>query len=162
MTYGLGNLGPRSVEQLVLEFIRTDLQDTDLTVAKLARALFKFISSAYAAQMEGVPKEERPEMGLFVAGYSDDSPFAQEWEFLLPRDKKASEVKAAEESGSAWRGINVPFIRLWSGYDPGIHARLQEADVDEDVMRKRSGQPRHTPSTTGCRCRTPSTLQCSS
>ena len=85
--------------------------------------------------MEGIPKEDRPEMGLLVAGYSADSPFAQEWEFLLPRDKKPKEVKAAEDSGAAWRGVNFPFIRLWSGFDPTIWVRLQEAGVDEATIK---------------------------
>jgi hypothetical protein len=141
VTWGLGNLGPRSVEQLVLEFVRNDLFDIfdddggSPTVTQLAASFFEYVAGAYNEQLVDVPIEQAPAMGFLVAGYSHDSPFAQEREFVLPWDTQPREIRAPAVSGSSWPGVDAPFVRLWNGLDPEIRTRLVEAGVAEDVVK---------------------------
>jgi hypothetical protein len=136
MTYGLGNIGNRSIESLMLEF-RTQIGNRK-AVTSLTDALFDFIKACYDAQFAETPADERPELGFIVAGYSPNQPFAEEREFLLPRDKQPQEVRGPEDWGAAWRGIEWPFSRLYKGIDPRLYERLKarglsDADIEADI-----------------------------
>lgn len=134
-TYGLGNLGPRSVERLVLDFIDEHLHDeADPTVNEVADALHAYVLAEFNAVMEGVPEDERPEMGLLVAGHSSDEPFAYGKEFVLPRDESPTELFGPAAAGAQWRGVDLPFIRLWKGFDPGLIAELLERGADQETV----------------------------
>lgn len=129
MTYGLGNIGQRSIEALMLEFSRKALGQRK-KVDSIAKALFDFVKGKYAAQ--GFP--DPPPLGFYVAGYSPNSHFPSEWEFLLPQDKKPKRVQKAEEFGATWRGIEHPFTRLWKGFAFRIPNRLAEAGWTQEEL----------------------------
>ncbi len=93
MTYGLGNIGNRSIESLVLDFSRqTDIR----AVEDVARGLFEFIRAHYDTAQESVPPEQRPFLGFYVAGCSpsrQDSTIALG--FLLERDRPLENTDSA-------------------------------------------------------------------
>jgi hypothetical protein len=132
MTYGLGNIGSRSIEGLVLEFSR---QSEARTVGDTARGLFEHIGAQYDALLGEVPREQRPVLGFYVAGYSDGQPLPEEWEFVLPRDEQPFQARGPEEFGASWRGIDAPMTRVLKGFDPyAIPARLTEQGLNEEQI----------------------------
>ncbi len=133
MTYGLGNIGPRSIEGLVLDFCRK-LEDGHGKVQELAQKLYDFIKDAYEQEFGGVPIDERPELGFLIAGYSDGEPLPEEFEFLLPGDPAPGEVRPADVFGASWRGQNIPFIRLYKGFDPRISEALRGQGLDDQQI----------------------------
>lgn len=126
MTFGLGNIGQRSIEGLMLEFSAT-VVGRRKNVSTVAQALYDFIKAKYEEQGYG---EEPPALGFYVAGYSPSSHFPDEWEFLLPRDEKPLQVRNEEDFGPNWRGVDFPFTRLWNGFATRIPARLAEKGWD--------------------------------
>ncbi|HVD86856.1 MAG TPA: hypothetical protein VNB59_05555 [Solirubrobacterales bacterium] len=130
MTYGLGNIGARSIEGLVLDFCRRSSPGPG-KIEELARALYDFIKESYDQEFDAVSHGDRPELGFLVAGYSDGEPLPEEFEFLFPEDEAPSEVRPPDVFGASWRGQNTPFIRLYKGFDPRIAEALRGHGLDD-------------------------------
>jgi hypothetical protein len=60
MTYGLGNLGNRSIEGLVLDFSRNAEPGS---VENVSRGLYDYVKEQYDNVFEGVADEQRPVLG---------------------------------------------------------------------------------------------------
>ena len=136
LTYGTGNIGRRSVESYVIEFTHNLKHDSDLTVRSIADQLLIHFNEAFDNQYQDIKRKTRPGLGVFVAGYSEQpTSLADEWEFKIPRDDKTKEVRSSEEFGASWRGISIPFSRLYTGIDPRIIPRLRKSGVPEDVIQ---------------------------
>lgn len=141
MSYGLGSIGERSIENLILEFSR-DLGkycSEPYTIEVISRGLYKFIKELYDNTFSGVSAEVRQKnlrLGFFISGYSPSQFLAEEWEFELPRDKDIRQVRPTERLGISWRGIPVPFGRLFNGFDLRIADALKKAGVSEEVIKK--------------------------
>ncbi|HTU78103.1 MAG TPA: hypothetical protein VMF09_05020 [Solirubrobacteraceae bacterium] len=127
VTYGLGNIGPRSMEGLVLEACKRMPADAT-RVKDVARVLYDHLREKYDEAFEGVEMENRPAFGLLVGGYSPDDPFATVYEFEFPAADGPSEAAGLEMFGSTWRGIDFPFVRLWRGFAPAMVDRLVNED----------------------------------
>lgn len=123
MTFGLGNIGQRSIEGLMLEFSSSVVGQRN-KVETVAQALFEFMKDKYEEQ--GFGGDGSPGLGFYVAGYSPNSHFPDEREFQLPRDTKPLQVRDEQDFGANWRGIDFPFTRLWKGFATRIPARLAE------------------------------------
>lgn len=133
MSYGLGNVGHRSIESLMREF-SGKLKKDQKSVDAVGNALFKFMKKEYDAHAEALPEgEELPALGFYLAGYSPGQVFAEEREFSLPGSSKPSTPIEKEEFGATWRGVHAPFWRLSMGYGVLVRARLEEAGLDEEV-----------------------------
>ena len=117
MTYGAGNIGNRSIEGVVLDLA---IPKTVRNAKTVATRLYGHVRMAYDAEFGGVPQAQRPTLGMYVGGYSSPTSFAEEWEFLLPRDPAPRAVRAGTAFGASWRGIDIPFTRLLMGYDPRL------------------------------------------
>src|SRR5437588_12809772 len=78
MTYGLGNIGNRSIEGLVLDFSRNAPPGS---VDELSRGLFDHVKSQYDGVFGEVPPEVKPVLGFYIAGYTGEEPFPEEFEF---------------------------------------------------------------------------------
>jgi hypothetical protein len=124
MAYGAGNIGIRSIQGLMLDF-----KPTMSDVKGVTGELFNFIKPLYDSAFGSLG--QKPFLGFYVAGYSPNQPFADEWEFLLPRDAGAIQVKAQNVMGACWRGIDLVFTRLIKGFDPRIVQRLQTAGLTQ-------------------------------
>lgn len=134
MSYGLGNLGHRSIESLMREF-SDKLKKDQKSVDQVGKALYKFMKKEYDAHKEALPEgEELPALGFYLAGYSPRQVFAEEREFKLPGSSKPSTPIEKEEFGATWRGVEAPFWRLSMGYGMLVRARLEEAGLDKDVL----------------------------
>ena len=150
LTYGLGNIGQRSIEGVVLDFLST-YGDGSTSVQDVSGALYDFVKFQYEGVFAGAePDERKPALQLFVApGYSEGQPFPEEFEFLLPRDDAPLAARPADVFGASWRGIDAPFTRLYKGFDPYV---LPPASHDERHQRGgRLGDLRGQRTGDGCR-----------
>jgi hypothetical protein len=143
MMYGIGNIGQRSIEGLMLDFSANHLptlpDEQRQSVKGIADALFEFFNSLYQPEFKDIPKEQKVRdfrLGLFIAGYSKDKPFVEEWEFLLPQDKQTKQVRPETTFGASWRGVDVPCTRLLKGFDPRSEGKLKEHGVPDDVIKE--------------------------
>jgi len=131
MSWGAGNIGPRTVRGLILDFSRT-IGFT--TIQAAADDLFIFVQAAYQAEFGGLKDDMKPRLGMYVAGYSANSGLPEEWEFELPGSTQANQVRASDEFGSSWRGVDVPFTRLHFGFDPYMQELLENAGTSQDAI----------------------------
>ena len=135
LTYGAGNIGRRSVESHIIEFTRNLVLTDDLTVRAITDQLLKHLKEVFDDQYQGMEIRKRPALGIFVAGYSGvPSSLPDEWEFNIPRDDKARKVRPSDEFGASWRGISIPFTRLYTGIDPRIIAKLKTSGLSNDII----------------------------
>lgn len=132
MTYGIGNLGSRSIQGLIREF-SVDCPE-ECNVESLSQSLYDFFNKSYQEQFKDTP--DPPLLGFYVAGYSKGKPFPEEWEFLLPRDTESHLVRPLDQFGASWRGIAIPFTRLYKGIDPRLLKELIDAGVPEELLSK--------------------------
>ncbi len=124
MTYGLGNIGDISAEGLVRDFCAS-LSPSVKSVATIAKRLHAYIKTAYDTTFASTPTAEQPTMGFYIAGY-DSQPFAEQQEFQLPADANGPrQVAPNNRFGSSWRGIDIPFTRLYKGLDPRLAPQLK-------------------------------------
>jgi hypothetical protein len=139
MTYGLGNIGPLSIEGLVVRFCK-ELTGNHGTVGELAQQLYDFIKGVYDTEFGDVAADERPELGFLIAGYSDNQPLPEEFEFLLPGDPGPYAFREADVFGASWRGQHFPFVRLYKGFDPRLLGALKgEGLTDEQIESATAG-----------------------
>jgi hypothetical protein len=133
MTYGLGNIGNRSIEGLVLDFSRNA---GAASVESTAQGLFDYVKEQYDGVFGEFADELRPVLGFYVAGYTQGEPFPEEFEFVLPRDAEPFRAREAESFGASWRGVDAPFIRLYKGFDAYvIPPRLTEKGLTEEDIQ---------------------------
>src|SRR4029077_8256838 len=119
LTYGIGNIGTRSIGSYILEF-GYNLGQEQLPVKDVAERLLAFLGNHYATVFPGTPTITPPPLGIYVAGYNNSKAFdanAEEWEFVIPRDIAPILVRAPAVFGAAWRGMDLPFSRLFFGVD---------------------------------------------
>jgi len=130
-TYGLGNLGSRTVYSHILEYSRMNKNDS---VRGIATGLANHISPIY----ENVTKalNEKPTLGLYVAGYSRGSATPEEWEVVLPESSVPHPTRAIDGFGANWRGVPIPFARLYNGFDPQLFQLLENEGVDRELLLK--------------------------
>lgn len=138
MSWGTGNIGARSIEGLILDFAR-DMETyvvKPFSVGRVAKGLLLFIKGVYNEAHKGSKVEQRPALGFFIGGYSPKGQFAEEFEFLLPRQSKTKQVRPPDAFGASWRGIAIPFRRLYRGFDPRIPNELKSLGVSDDVIQQ--------------------------
>lgn len=132
MTFGLGNIGQRSIQGLVIEFGHTYAGDKG--VQTVAASFFDFMKGKYNELFEHAEAEKKPVLGFYVAGYSPNAHFPEEWEFMLPIDQGIHAVRPMEEFGSSWRGIDIPFARLYMGFDPRAFPELKKRGASDEII----------------------------
>jgi len=108
MSYGIGNIGPRSAENLVLDFGRkldVNIENKPQTVENIARGLFKYIKKAYDETFQGLSDDLKSQlgMGFYISGHDvGDALFSEEWEFILPTSVDVLRVRNTKECVSKW------------------------------------------------------------
>jgi len=140
MSFGLGNIGARSIESLVLEFSRRldKLVEGANTLKAVSTGLYEFIEDIYVKEFKGISIEQQRKhlrLGFFIGGYSPGKFLAEEWEFELPDAKGVKQVRTEDKFGSSWRGIPIPFARLYNGYDARIVDKLKAAGVADEILK---------------------------
>ncbi len=136
LSYGIGNIGPKSIQTILREFNKEYSPDQgNYTVEEISNQVLKFIGELYNEAFASQPLEKQPVLGIYVAGYSAGKPLGEEWEFRIPTDKEARQVRPDENTGASWRGVQAPFTRLYFGYDPRAINDLVKSGFDEEVVR---------------------------
>ena len=130
-SYGIGSLGSRTVYSYILEYSK---MNEEVTVQGIADGLAAHIKEEYGKIAEAF--EDKPVLGLYVAGYSENSALPEEWEVEFPNLPKAQKVRDLHEFGACWRGIPLPFGRLYNGYDPRLFQLLEQKGVSIDILNE--------------------------
>jgi hypothetical protein len=133
LTYGAGNIGPRSVGSLIEEY--SDRVEANTTVARIAEGLRDHIRPVYQQQFGALPVNQQPAMGFYVAGYSQEGPGGLELEFMLPQGE-VTDPRPNGGYGASWRGVPVPFGRLYSGIDGRVYDILAHAGVAQEAIER--------------------------
>ncbi len=154
LTYGLGNIGKRSMESFVHEFSRAEAARQAAAgnagpaasddVGEIAGRFFIFMRDHYNGAFGQTEVSQRPVLGFVVAGYSGDNQqhLASEWEFILPVHDAPVRVRPQDQVGASWRGVAAPFSRLFFGYDPNLENLLIQAGATPaEIQRFRTVAP---------------------
>jgi len=138
LTYGIGNIGAKSIRTIIKEFEKEHKFSPNKAyqVKNFAKNLLGFMKKAYEEEYSSIPSDEKPLLGLFIAGYSSNSSSGEEWEFTIPKDEKAKPLRPKEIFGSSWRGVSIPFTRLYYGHDPRATQEIQAIGVSADKLKK--------------------------
>jgi len=105
----------------------------EANVETVSKKLFEFFAKAYSDEFGDTPGAP---LGFFVAGYTSGQPFPEEWEFLLPGDQGPLRVRPPDQFGASWRGTDLPFTRLYKGYDPRAIEELRKSGVSEEIINE--------------------------
>ncbi len=134
LSYGMGNIGPKSIDTIIREFSKTNNYSTgeSYTIENIAKDLSKYISSLHSDLYDELAVEKRPQLGIFIAGYSSNESLGEEWEFNIPTMESPRKVRPKGKYGSSWRGVSLPFSRLYFGHDP----RFTREIVPEDKLEE--------------------------
>jgi hypothetical protein len=86
----------------------------------------------YVATFGALPEPEKPLIGFYLAGYSPghDQHLGSEWEFVLPAAQDPTRARDDNMVGASWRGIHIPFTRLFFGVDPRVEQILTGLGVN--------------------------------
>ena len=136
LTFGGGNIGNRSIESFVTQFTDEDAGNADIRVQAVAQRLLTFMHGHYDPVFGSLEAEQRPQIGFYVAGYSPTEPLASEYEFMLPSTQEPTEVRAAGLMGASWRGIQIPFTRLFFGVDPRVEQILAGLGLNNQQLEE--------------------------
>jgi hypothetical protein len=138
LTYGGGNIGNRSMESFAHEFSqleRLDVGNLEKTVEAISGRLLVFLRRFYDQAFGAVQVDQRPVVGFYLGGYSPDEPLASEWEFVLPQAVAPTRVRPDAMVGASWRGVGIPFTRLFVGVDPRVDQILAGLGVPQATIQ---------------------------
>lgn len=132
LTYGAGNIGPRSVGSFIEEYAET--VGPKENVADIAKGLRDHIQKEYQVQFGALPINLQPATGFYVAGYSPDAHVGEELEFIFPKGDVTSPRPTGY--GASWRGVPIPFARLYTGVDARLFSVLPSLGISPEVIAK--------------------------
>lgn len=138
LTYGIGNIGRRSIESYVHQFSRSRQEGASQDVEVVGEEFFAFMQKHHADAFGTLPIDQQPGLGFVVAGYSTDENkhLASEWEFILPFNTEPVAMRPQDEIGASWRGVQDPFIRLMLGYDPNLPEMLLKSGMPPNEVER--------------------------
>jgi hypothetical protein len=133
-TFGLGTLGARTVGAYVREFCSSP-EGADLgesSVEQAAHAIGDSLSLSFAQEVQPIaekvldkpfgeiPVEQRPSLGLAVAGFSPGSHLPELWGVQIPGVSTGVDIaryRKVGEFGATWWGVMGPITRFVKGFD---------------------------------------------
>ena len=134
-TWGAGNIGPRSVGSFIGECARKrTVSGPNVNVEEVAQELSQTFQDGYRAAFEQVPQGNWPKLGAIVGGYSAEEPLAEVWEFSIPDSGQPTRVSPPNAFGASWRGVQLPFDRLYRGVDPRLRPKLIEKGITQQEI----------------------------
>jgi hypothetical protein len=167
-TWGIGNIGSLSVGGMVSDFqSHIDSKPTiPKTIPSIAQELATFVQTLYANAFPLIPvtptatkpsapsitpspKPTTPDipalppnlpiLGFFLGGYSVNVQLPELWEVRFP-GPMINLVRGPNDFGANWRGIEIPYSRLYFGFDPRIADVLTNAGVSPQLIQQVSTQ----------------------
>ena len=130
LTYGVGNIGLRSVQGILTDYSseveKSKRYENNLNLEEFASDLAKHLLESYKSseELKSIPEETWPDLGILIGGYSEGHPHAEEWEFVVPSQPNPKRVRKESDFGASWRGIAIPFIRIFKGFDPRLKEEI--------------------------------------
>lgn len=138
-TYGLARIGDRSLMELIYQFSAANQEES---VPLVANGLAEFINQAYSSEFP--PGTEQPTLGLYIAGYSKGSYSVHEREVIFPQQLVPKTVqRTGGENGVLWRGMEIPFYRLYIGCDPILLDSLSKDAVNAETINLVKEEKKH-------------------
>jgi hypothetical protein len=141
MSWGIGSIGDRSIQSLVMEHdhglpLRTD--NKEFTVRGLADGLIGFITARYESAYGEV--SNKPLLGFLVGGYSHGSFFAEEYQAEFPdptlQVRRPDRPDRRPSFGADWFGQVDALTRLIKGYDGRTLDELVNRGADKEIVQK--------------------------
>jgi hypothetical protein len=126
-TYGMANIGPRTISGLMDEFIATADDNVCADVENFANALGAFFHERYIAAGGSAETHGWP-LGFVLAGY-DDAGIGHVWEVGIPGPTVGKTPVNTADLGTLWRGQADVIGRLIKGVDWNA---LQTASITFD------------------------------
>lgn len=140
--WGQAFVGLRTIESLVREWeyhnrwqSQEDYEEEhheDFSVHNCTEGLREHFSEVYSEEFGSLAHEEKPRLGVMVAGYSKGKFFPEIWRFVLPDDLEGKvhnqrpDIDGKPNFGASWFGTTEPIIRLHFGRDDAVLQRLSE------------------------------------
>lgn len=139
-TYGLARIGNRSLMELIHQFSAANQEQS---VPLVANGLAEFINQAYSSEFP--PEAVQPTLGLYIAGYSKGSYNVHEREVIFPQQLVSKTVqRTGGENGVLWRGMEIPFYRLYIGCDPILLDSLSKDAVNAETINLVKEEKKYT------------------
>lgn len=152
LTWGQAFIGPRTVESLVREWEYEYSWQTreeyaqehpeSFKVKECAEGLCRFLAKIHAEAYQEQAEEQRPPLGMVVAGYSQGEFFPEVWRFVLPFDSEGvvhnqrPDVEGKPDFGASWFGGTDAIVRLHWGRDDAVIKIISERfGLSEDDVR---------------------------
>lgn len=153
LTWGQAYIGSRTVESLVRQWehdnnwssraLLSRTSSEPVSVRNCADSLRQFLASVHENEYGKLPVEQRPQLGLLVAGYSDSSFFPELWRFVLPQDSTTGvhnqrpDIEGQPDFGASWFGQTDAIVRLHFGHDDQVPEVLsQKLGLDVQTLRE--------------------------
>ncbi len=135
LTYGAGNVEEKSISTLLREFSNTHKYNKDdYQIKDIVKSLLDYFRKIYLDKYKDLKRDDNPTLGMVVAGYSQAASLGEEWEFSIPKDEEPKRLREANIFGASWRGIMLPFTRIYKGFDPRIRTDLANAGVSPELI----------------------------
>jgi hypothetical protein len=155
LTWGIGQIGLRTIESLVREWEHDqhwqsqadyDAHHKDeaasIGVKACADSLYQHLSKVYAEvdEFQGLPEKRRPGLGVVVAGYSQGKFFPEIWRFAVPADSETADQRpdrnGKPDFGASWFGSIDALVRLhWGRDDRAIAVITEKFGIPEQDIR---------------------------
>lgn len=104
--------------------------DKSFGVKDCADGLHIYLSQVYAEEYANISEDQRPQVGIIVAGYSESAFFPEIWRFVLPHDTEVQNQRPDKDGkpdfGASWFGVTEPIVRLHFGRDELVSRILSE------------------------------------
>lgn len=155
LTWGIGQIGMRTIESLVREWehekhwqSREDYcschdSEKAIRVQRCAEDLRVHLHHIYqeTQDLRDIPPEKKPPLGVAVAGYSDSEFFPEIWQFTVPFSDQVvnqrPDLGGKPDFGANWYGLTDAIVRLHWGRDERVIAVLAEkTGIAEQEIRE--------------------------
>lgn len=152
LTWGHAFIGQRTVESLIREWEHganwrsiESYRDKGSTyqVKECAEKLSRHLFKAYDHEFKEVATDDRPPLGVLVAGYSEGKFFPEIWRFIFPNDgtgevhNQRPDVDGRPDFGASWFGVHDAIVRLHYGRDNfGLQLIADKFEIDPKELHE--------------------------
>ena len=151
LTWGQAFLGLRTIESLVRQWehdnhwqSRKEYEKTNakpFKVEECAKGLRRHLTEVYSEELGHLPEDQRPKVGVVIAGYSERAFFPEIWRFVVPLDEQIHNQRPDRDGkpdfGASWFGATEAIIRLHFGRDQAVLKVISERfGIPEENVRE--------------------------
>ncbi|TET11979.1 MAG: hypothetical protein E3J86_01460 [Candidatus Thorarchaeota archaeon] len=160
LTWGISQIGSRTVESLIKEFeyglpsleeenekirerrMRGENVESisyEYDVGEISQGLLEHVTSSYDGEFSDVPDESKPPLGILVSGYSFGKFFPDQWLLNLPSPGTLQELRPDIDEkpsfGANWFGLTDAIVRLhWGRDDQALDILSKRFEVDREEI----------------------------